>query len=349
MHRPTVSICMPTYNYAPYLEQAIQSALCQTYRDFELIIIDDCSTDDSRQIIRELAAADQRIIFLENASNIGMVANWNRCLQQSRGSYVKFLCADDLFASHSALQKMVHVMDSDHAISLVSSARYIVDDQTKIIDVQSHYQGIRREAGVEIIMDCLIEQQNRIGEPSVVMFRARHAGRGFSPRYKQLVDLEMWFHLLEQGYFAFIDEPLTAFRRHSAQVTTFCLATGLDIYESFLLMNDYSRKSYIKVSPLLRMYMSYVAPYRIWQRYAKHKRLERSEAIHDIRHTYNVSYAKFIMIYPIFKLIKFYRTLLRNFQKRDRCKFTTPPGASLPLTRCHPSAEPRSDGGDTHA
>lgn len=348
MPAPTVSLCMPTYNYARYLKQAIESALCQTYQDFELVVIDDCSTDRSREIIQEFAVADRRIVFHENESNLGMVANWNRCLRQARGKYVKFLFADDIFATRDALEKMVHVMDSDAALALVASARYILDEHTKIIELHSHYSELRSKAGTEIIKECLIDQQNKIGEPSVVMFRVKHAGRGFNPQYKQLADLEMWFHLLEQGNFAFIEEPLVGFRRHPSQVTASCLAAGLDIYESFLLLRDYAIKPYVDVSRAVRIYMSYVPLYRTWQRYAKHRQLTRKLAIHEIRATYGVPFTRFLLKYPGFKLLKFCRTALRQLRSRMRRDVAKSLPPALPIARCLASLKPRFAGNVRH-
>ncbi|HIK58508.1 MAG TPA: glycosyltransferase family 2 protein, partial [Nitrospinaceae bacterium] len=69
---PKVSVCIPTYNYAKYLPEAIESVLKQSYDNYELIIVDDCSTDNSANVINEYAKKDQRIVFKNNDHNLGM-------------------------------------------------------------------------------------------------------------------------------------------------------------------------------------------------------------------------------------------------------------------------------------
>jgi glycosyltransferase involved in cell wall biosynthesis len=86
MKSPTVSILIPTYNYARHLPAAIESVLDQDFLDFELLIADDASTDNTEEICREYEAKDSRIRFFCHAENLGMVENWNWCLQQARGT-----------------------------------------------------------------------------------------------------------------------------------------------------------------------------------------------------------------------------------------------------------------------
>ena len=78
---PQVSILLPVYNGAKFLEAAVASALAQTFADFEIIVVDDCSTDGSLDLIEQLAEQDRRIKFLRNERNLGLFANYNRCLE----------------------------------------------------------------------------------------------------------------------------------------------------------------------------------------------------------------------------------------------------------------------------
>lgn len=81
---PKISVCIRTYNYAGFLPSAIESILNQEFSDFELIIQDDCSRDDTPQTVRKYLS-DRRIIFAVNERNLGLEGNWNRCLQKARG------------------------------------------------------------------------------------------------------------------------------------------------------------------------------------------------------------------------------------------------------------------------
>ncbi len=310
---PKVSICMPNYNYANFLPDAIESALRQSYTNFEFIIFDNHSTDRSAEIISGYAKKDRRIIFNVNKDNIGFVNNLNLCLQYAKGDYIKFLLSDDLFASERTLEIMVGVLDTHQEISLVATARNMIDEKSNIIKVLSEYHGKVGYAGTMIIQDCLIEQKNKIGEPSVVMFRKKHAARGFNTRYRQSVDLEMWFHILEQGNFAYIDEPLCSFRDHPNQQTKVNIARVTLVDEAFQLLTDYANKHYVKLSRIKKEYMHYIPAYAVWKLFKK-GRITREAALEKIKNHYNIF--KFFTLYPFFKLYKFIRSIARPHKSR---------------------------------
>ena len=85
---PKVTVCLPTYNSGEFLRYAIDSILEQTFTDFELIISDDCSTDNTPEIIRSYLEKDSRIQYLQNSHNLGLFPNWNRCLESASGEYI---------------------------------------------------------------------------------------------------------------------------------------------------------------------------------------------------------------------------------------------------------------------
>src|SRR5471032_2980636 len=106
MTAPKVSVLIPTYNYARFLPEAIESILAQDFQDFELLISDDCSTDNSAEVIARYAAQDKRIRFQIHSANLGMVQNWNWCLSQARGEFIKYVFGDDKLASPTAITQM---------------------------------------------------------------------------------------------------------------------------------------------------------------------------------------------------------------------------------------------------
>ncbi len=214
-----VSVLIPTYKYARFLSQTIESILNQSFSDFELIISDDDSQDGSAEIIRDYASRDARIRFKIQSPNLGMVNNWNWCLAQAQGCYIKYVFGDDFLISQDALALLVELIETEPGVRLAASARIIVDGSSTPIEVWNHAgkQGIT--AGAEMISQCLWHDRNLIGEPSVVLFRKEDAARGFHPDFKQVVDLEFWMHLLRNGNFAYTETPLCAFRRHAEQQT----------------------------------------------------------------------------------------------------------------------------------
>lgn len=94
---PTVSVIMPAYNAERYIEAAIRSVLCQTFTDWELVVVDDCATDGTAEIIDRLAQEDERIVFLRNEQNRGVSYTRNYAISQARGEWIAFLDSDDLW------------------------------------------------------------------------------------------------------------------------------------------------------------------------------------------------------------------------------------------------------------
>lgn len=300
MSSPKISVCIPSYNCAPFLAEAIDSVLVQSYTDFELLIIDDCSTDTSAEIIAGYGEKDPRIVCLSNETNLGMVANWNRCLELAKGAYIHYLFADDTFASPECLVKMLHVIESDSAISLVVSARNIIDEDSRIKSVASHFRDKKIVPGTEVIRRCLYEGRNLVGEPSVVMFRKSQALRGFHPGYAQFVDLEMWFHLLEQGKFAYLAEPLASFRDHPGQQTKVNILRMLHIEESLFLLRDFAEKPYNKFRAFTLWFLTYNQGYRIWKLYRQGLITRETAEEHITKH---FDMREFLGILPVYKIL----------------------------------------------
>lgn len=211
-----VSVCIPTYNYGQFIGEAIESVLGQTLPDFEIIITDNASTDDTAAIVAEYVSKDSRIHYLRNDTNIGMVGNWNRCLALASGEYVKFLCSDDLLEP-DCLAELARLLDQNQSASLASCARGIItgSDNTTYLAYSDKEEVV---SGAECIREILVKG-NIVGEPTAVMFRRTLAQRGFDESFAQLTDMELWLHLLERGGFVFSPEILCLYRQHDTQET----------------------------------------------------------------------------------------------------------------------------------
>lgn len=109
---PRVSIGLPVYNGARFVEQAIVSLLAQTYFDVELIVVDNASTDETEAVCRRMAAQDERIRYVRNASNVGAAANFNKTFELSRGEYFKWAAADDVCLP-TFIERCVEILDVD--------------------------------------------------------------------------------------------------------------------------------------------------------------------------------------------------------------------------------------------
>ncbi len=244
---PRVTIVIPSYNYARFLPESIGSAAAQTIRDTEILVLDNASTDGTEDVVRAFAARDGRVRYVRNETNIGAIANFNRGIALAAGEYVKILCADDRLEP-SCLERTLLPLEQDPAIALSGCARRHIDaDGRPFGSILSFAHESMVLGGPDAVIRCLF-RGNLIGEPSAVLFRKRDAGPGFSTRYRQLVDLDFWFRLLERGGFAFTAEPLCAVREHAGQTTLRNLWSLSAARDEWNIYRDYGRKKYVRLS-----------------------------------------------------------------------------------------------------
>ncbi|HEY3755206.1 MAG TPA: glycosyltransferase family 2 protein [Opitutaceae bacterium] len=216
---PRISVLIPTFRYARFLSEAVDSILAQDERNFELLISDDASDDGTAEMLPELAKRDRRIRIWNQPRNLGMVVNWNFLLKEARGRYVQFVFGDDRLQSPHALRKMAAMLDCDADAVLACCARALIDESSGPIGSQNDLGPDAYFTGDPLISRCLQEERNVIGEATAVMFRRSAAARGFDPALRRFVDLEMWLHLLRGGGATHTAETLAGVRLHAAQAT----------------------------------------------------------------------------------------------------------------------------------
>lgn len=120
MQVPLVSILIPVYNRKPFIGECVESALAQTFRAFEVVIVDNCSTDGTWELLQDYARGDARIRLLRNDCNIGAIPNWVRCFAEARGRYGKILFSDD-WMDPEFLAKTLSLMNDDVAFVLTAA------------------------------------------------------------------------------------------------------------------------------------------------------------------------------------------------------------------------------------
>ena len=254
--RPRVSVIIPLYNGERYLAECLDSICAQDFQDLEILVADDGSTDESLDIVKRYAAQDARLRWWRNPQNLGQTRNHNACLEAARGEFIKFVHQDDKLLSAAAIRKMVAALAENPAATLVGSASDVIDDQSRRQERRCDFQaGVW--SGKQIIRANLEAVANKIGEPSVVMFRQAQVARGFCSDYRQLWDLEMWFYLLEQGDFVFLAEPLSAFRQHAAQQSQLNRQNGIGQDEIWKLLEIYYGKAWLRAIATQRMLINH--------------------------------------------------------------------------------------------
>jgi glycosyltransferase involved in cell wall biosynthesis len=211
---PRVSVCIPTYCGAATIAQSIDSVLAQTMGDFELIVVDDGSPDETGAIVQRYQ--DPRLRLHVNAANMGPEGNWNRCLELASGQYFKLLPHDDTLAP-DCLQRQVEALEADQdlSIALTFCARAVLGPTGKSLGRRGFGGGGTGRVNAERLkLACVHAGTNVLGEPGALLFRKSLADRvgPFDATNPYVIDLDYWFRLLEHGDGYYIDDSLASFR-----------------------------------------------------------------------------------------------------------------------------------------
>lgn len=214
---PKVSVIIPTYNYGKYIEKAIDSVLAQTCRDFEIIVVDDGSTDNTREIIESKYKNKVRYFYQENK---GAPTARNKGIKESKGEYLAFLDADDWFAPNN-LKYKVKVLDSNSDVGWVYSDGYYVNKWGEIIDKASdRFSFCNRKLEGDISSE-LFSKGNYITMDSVLMRKVciEKVG-GFDESLPALQDYELWLRISLQYKIKYVDELLCYYTLHSNSISS---------------------------------------------------------------------------------------------------------------------------------
>lgn len=204
MTSPKVTVLMPVYNGERFLREAVDSVLCQTFEDFELLVIDDASTDSTPEILA--GYSDPRIRVLRNEQNLKLVRTLNRGLAEARGEYVARLDADDITAPTRAA-KQVDVLDTRADVLLVATLYEAIDAHGEVIRTQSDWNATPEEIHYRLVF------QNCIGH-STVMFRKERIVEmgGYDVNLKGAEDWGLWSRASRVGVVLFVPEVLCQWR-----------------------------------------------------------------------------------------------------------------------------------------
>jgi len=229
-----VSICVPTFNGSRYLQQAIESARAQTFRDFELLIVDDDSSDDTVAIAEEAARVDSRVRVYRNPRRLGLAGNWNRCLEFASGEWIKFLFQDDLLKP-ACVERLFKLAASSGA-TLVACRRDFEFDSNVGEEFKQSFLAYAAEndlnrrfpdhagtitAGEFAAYAARYPALNCIGEPTATMFRRSAVAEfgNFNADLMQAIDWEYWLRIAVARGMSYLDESLATFRLHDGGAT----------------------------------------------------------------------------------------------------------------------------------
>lgn len=205
-----ISVCIPVYNGDNYIRESIDSVLNQTEGNFELLVVDNCSTDHTLEILA--AYNDPRIKVFVNKENLGAVPNFNRCIELAKGEFMVLLPHDDILLP-TALEVFRKAFISDSEVGLAYSSYYIIDERSKILQFLSKDAENKIMTGNEAF--AILAGGNPI--QCAMIKREIYSRLGsWDPNLKMVCDWEMWCRIALAGHkVAYFKDPQNCYRDHS--------------------------------------------------------------------------------------------------------------------------------------
>ncbi len=215
----TVSVCLPTYNGAAFIEEALRSILDQTCQDFELLIVDDGSTDATLDIVQSVS--DPRLQLHRNPTRLGIPANWNRCLELAAGELVCLFHQDDVMLPEN-LERKVQLLSADETVGFVHSAVETLAEESAPTSFANWIEDATDDTlwdGPEYFRTLLLNG-NRVCAPTVLARRrALLEQGGFDPDLGFACDYAMWLRLCLTYRVGFLARPLVRYRWHGGNAS----------------------------------------------------------------------------------------------------------------------------------
>ena len=206
MKEDLVSIIMPSYNTGKFIKETINSVLNQTYNNWELIIVDDCSTDDTEEIVN--AIKDNRIKFLKNSANSGAAISRNKAIKEAKGKWIAFLDSDDLWKSEKLTKQIKFMKENNYDFSYTNYTE---------IDEEGNEKGIKITGPKKIKKTgmynycwpgCL-----------TVMYNAEKIGLIQIEDIRKNNDYAMWLKICKKADCYLLDEELAMYRKRSGSIS----------------------------------------------------------------------------------------------------------------------------------
>ncbi len=210
LHTPKISVIMPVYNAEKYLSEAIESILDQTYSDLELIILNDRSTDSSKEIIQSFQAKDERILFIDNQVNTGPATLRNKGFDIAKGEFIALLDADDI-AHPSRFEKQIAIMNNNEKIGVCGSwfTSFGEKVSNKIIKHPEYHEQIK----VNFLINCTLGNSTAFFRKNII------ENIRYDKDFVPVEDYKLWSELITGTQFYNIQESLVHYRIHNSNIS----------------------------------------------------------------------------------------------------------------------------------
>lgn len=305
---PKISIIIPTYNSSRFIKRTIGSVLAQTFRDWELIIVDDCSKDSTELAVREFTKFDKRIKFLKTPENSGGPATpKNIGIENAVGEYVAFLDHDDEWFPEK-LEKQLHVFQNtkDENLGLVSCGANLINKKNKRFSIYNP-KNIKVDFPEILLRNPIYSNSSVLIKKSVI---DKVGERDYNMKYSE--DWDMWIRICKNGFkIQFIDKPLFNYHFHDTNVTKATKDKLLKVRDAEYVFNKhqdlYKKYNYIHVGWFRLGVMYFMGGDKIKSRECFKKSIEFNGSFLPAKVGYYLSFLGNLGIHIINILIFLYR------------------------------------------
>ncbi len=220
-----VSIITPSYNCEKYIAETINSVLSQTYENWEMLIVDDCSTDNSIIIIEKFTRKDNRIKLSKNTNHLGISETRNKAIRMAKGKYIAFLDSDDLWLPQK-LEKHITLMNQNN-VALTYSAYEIINE---LGDKKGRFNPPKELTYTDLLKTCSIGCSTAIYNTHII-------GNVYMPKIKKRQDYGLWLTIAKKGYLIKgLPSTLVKYRVHNKSISSNKINTfryQWEIYRNF--------------------------------------------------------------------------------------------------------------------
>jgi glycosyltransferase involved in cell wall biosynthesis len=234
MNAPLVSICLPAYNAANYLAETIDGIVKQSFQEWELIVVDNASTDGTADLLDRLVSCrkDRRISVFRNGATLALARNWNAAVERTSAPMLKLICADDIPAP-DCLERQVAALRHHPSAVLAAGSRMIINSRGKKLFVRNGVGQTGLYDGRRMVRRCIMSGTNIIGDPVNVMWRrsAMEKVGLFDPEAAYCTDVEYWLRLLGVGDLYYDAKPVGFYRIHPQAAATGLAGVTVDEFE----------------------------------------------------------------------------------------------------------------------
>jgi glycosyltransferase involved in cell wall biosynthesis len=229
---PLVSICIPSYNSALFIEQTLKSVLNQSYKNIEVIVVDDLSKDDTVGKVK--LVDDKRIKLFVNETNLGVSQNWNRSIELASGEYIKIMGADDLLEPTCIEEQLNVFLHNKNNIVLVTSYKNVINQNNKHILYKKTFNTSLIKGSTALKLSA-IDGTNLIGEPVAGLFKKTDfikVGK-YNSIFLYLIDMDLWKRLFTLGDLYVIHKPLYSFRISKSSLSSLLKSSQISEFNRF--------------------------------------------------------------------------------------------------------------------